>query len=203
MIDLYYAPTPNGYKIKIFLEESGLEYKTINVNLRNGEQFKPEFLAISPNNKIPAIVDHNPADKKEPLSVFESGAILLYLADKAGKFMPKEFRAREEATQWLFWQAANLTPMASQATYFNNYATEKVPYAIERYEKELTRLYGILDKQLKEKEFIAGEYSIVDMICYPWIVLSESHHQNLDDFPNLKRWFENMAKRPAVKRAYG
>ncbi len=199
MIDLYFAPTPNGLKIRIFLEEAGLAYKTVPVNLGKGDQFKPDFLAISPNNKIPAITDHEPEDGGNPIHVFESGAILLYLAEKTGRFMPKGFRAREEALQWLFWQVGGLGPMAGQANHFNKYATEKVPYAIERYAKEVIRLYGVLEKRLEGRKFIAGEYSIADMACYPWIA---SYGQPLENFPNLARWKTEIASRPAVKKAY-
>ncbi|HUB92328.1 MAG TPA: glutathione S-transferase N-terminal domain-containing protein [Candidatus Saccharimonadales bacterium] len=202
MIDLYYAATPNGQKIKLFLEEAGLDYRIMPINLGKGDQFKPEFLKVSPNNKIPAIVDHEPTDGGEPISIFESGAILLYLAEKTGKFLPKGFREREEAMQWLFWQVAGLGPMAGQAGHFNTYATEKVPYAIERYKKEVTRLYGVMDRRLAGRKFLAGEYSIADIACYPWIVPHASHGQNLEDFPNLKRWFKEIASRPAVKRTY-
>ncbi len=202
MIDLYYAPTPNGRKIKIFLEEAGLEYKVIPVNLAGGEQFKPEFISVSPNNKIPAIVDHEPKDGNGPISIFESGAILLYLAEKTGKFMPKNFSDREEAIQWVFWQVGGLGPMAGQFYYFNTYASEKIPYAIDRYRKEVARLYGVLNKRLEGKDYLAGEYSVADMICYPWIVPHESQGQSFEDSPNVGRWFNAIAARPAVKRAY-
>jgi GST-like protein len=202
MIDLYYWTTPNGHKITIFLEESGLPHRICPVNIGKGEQFKPEFLRISPNNKIPAIVDHEPADGGGPLAVFESGAILLYLAEKTGRFLPQAPRARLEAVQWLFWQMGGLGPMAGQNHHFRQYAPEKIPYAIERYEKETNRLYGVLNKRLADREFIAGEYSIADMACYPWIVPHERQGQRLADFPHLQRWFGTVAARPAVARAY-
>lgn len=202
MIDLYYWTTPNGHKITIFLEEAGLDYKIHPVNISAGEQFKPEFLAIAPNNRIPAIVDHTPADGGAPISLFESGAILEYLADKTGKFLPRERRQRAQVMQWLFWQMAGLGPMAGQNHHFVQYAPERIPYAMERYIKETTRLYGVLDKQLEGRDFIAGEYSIADMACYPWIVPHEKQKQDLAQFPNLKRWFDAISVRPAVERAY-
>jgi len=202
MIDLYYWTTPNGHKITIFLEETGLPYNIKPINIGKGEQFAPEFLAISPNNRIPAIVDHEPADGKGPLSVFESGAILQYLAEKTGKFLPADLRGRSETMQWLFWQMGNLGPMLGQNHHFRNYTTEKIPYAINRYVKETERLYGILDERLADREFVAGDYSIADMASYPWIVLHERQGQNLDDFPNVKRWFETIQRRDPVQRAY-
>lgn len=202
MIDLYYAATPNGQKVKLFLEEAGLAYKQIQVNLHDGDQFKPEFLAVSPNNKIPAIVDHDPKDKKGPISVFESGAILLYLAEKSGKFLPVGFRERIEVNEWLFWQVGGLGPMAGQVHHFKKFATERVPYAIERYEKEANRLYKVLDKRLEGRNFVVGEYSIADMATYPWVVPYETQGQRLEDFPNLKLWFERISARPAVKKVY-
>lgn len=202
MIDLYYWTTPNGHKITIFLEEAELPYKIEPVNISRGEQFAPEFLKISPNNRIPAIVDRDPADGGEPISVFESGAILQYLAEKTGKFLPADIRSRVEVMQWLFWQMGGLGPMLGQNHHFVTYAPEKIPYAIERYVKETERLYGVLDERLADREFIAGDYSIADMAAYPWIVPHERQQQNLDDFPNLKRWFETIKARPAVQRAY-
>lgn len=202
MIDLYYWTTPNGHKITIFLEEAGLPYSIKPVNISKGEQFEAEFLKISPNNRIPAIVDNDPADARGPLSVFESGAILQYLAEKTGKFLPADPRGRSDVMQWLFWQMGGLGPMAGQNGHFNNYAPEKIPYAINRYVKETERLYGVLDERLAGREFIAGEYSIAEMACYPWVVPHERHGQNLDDFPNLKRWFLAIGQRPAVQRAY-
>ena len=201
MIDLYYWTTPNGHKITIFLEETGLPYTIHPVDIGKGEQFDPAFLQISPNNRIPAIVDTTPADGAAPLPMFESGAILLYLADKAGRFVPAAWRARLECVQWLFWQMGNLGPMAGQNHHFGLYAPEKLPYAIDRYVRETGRLYAVLNRRLAEREFIVGEYSIADMASYPW-VLPERQQQNLDELPHLKRWKETIAARPAVVRAY-
>lgn len=203
MIDLYYWPTPNGHKITLFLEETGLPYRIHPVDIGRGEQFQPGFLAISPNNRMPAIVDHMPAGGGQPLSLFESGAILLYLAEKAGRFIPADIRGRAEVLQWLFWQVGGLGPMAGQNHHFVQYAPEPIPYAIDRYVNETNRLYGVLDRRLADRPFVAGEdYSIADMACYPWIVPHESQRQNLDDFPNLKRWFSTIKERPATVRAY-
>jgi GSH-dependent disulfide-bond oxidoreductase len=202
MIDLHYWTTPNGHKIAIFLEETGLPYKIVPVNINKGEQFKREFLEFSPNNRIPAIVDHDPAGGGAPISVFESGAILLYLADKTGKFIAKDLRGRTETIQWLFWQMGNLGPMAGQNNHFNNYAVEKLPYAMDRYRNEVNRLYGVLNRRLADRPFVAGDYSIADMASYPWIVPYERQGQKLEDFPNVKRWFEAIRARPAVERAY-
>ena len=202
MIDLHFWPTPNGLKIKLFLEEAGLPYRAFPVDIGKGDQFKPEFLAISPNNKIPAIVDHEPADGGAPLSLFESGAILLYLAEKTGRFIPPDPRGRVEVLQWLFWQVAGLGPMAGQNGHFNVYAPEKVPYAIDRYNRETARLYGVLDRRLADREFIAGAYSIADIACHPWIVPHASHGQDLADFPNIARWFDAINARPAAIRTY-
>jgi GST-like protein len=202
MIDLYYWTTPNGHKITIFLEEVGLPYNIIPVNIGAGDQFKPEFLKISPNNRIPAIVDNEPANGGAPISVFESGAILLYLAEKTGKLIPQDVRDRAEVLQWLFWQMGGLGPMAGQNHHFSQYAPEKIDYAINRYVKETGRLYAVLDKRLADREFVAGDYSIADIAAYPWIVPYEIQSQNLDDFPNLKRWFETIKARPATIRAY-
>jgi GST-like protein len=202
MIDLYYWTTPNGHKITMFLEEAGLPYRIVPVNISKGEQFKPKFLAISPNNRIPAIVDREPAEAGPPVSVFESGAILVYLAEKTGRFLAKDLRARVDALQWVFWQMGGLGPMAGQNHHFSQYAPEKIPYAIERYVKETSRLYAVLDKRLSDREFVAGAYSIADMAAYPWVVPYERQGQRLEAFPNLKRWFETIRDRPAVKRAY-
>ena len=204
MIDLYYWTTPNGHKITMFLEESGLPYRIVPVHIGRGEQFKPDFLRISPNNKMPAIVDHAPADGGEPLAVFESGAILLYLADKIGRFVPGDLRGRNMALQWLFWQMGGLGPMAGQNHHFVQYAPEKIPYAMDRYVKETARLYAVLDKHLSDgREFIAGsEYSIADMACYPWIVLYEWQSQKIEDSPHIAAWFERIQQRPATERAY-
>lgn len=202
MIDLYFAATPNGLKAKLFLEEADIAYRVIPVSLSKGEQLKPEFLAISPNNKIPAIVDHEPVGGGAPITLFESGAIMLYLAEKTGRLIPTGTAGRAEVLQWLFWQMAGLGPMAGQIGHFNVYAPEKVPYAIDRYTRETSRLYGVLNQRLADRSFIAGEFSIADIACYPWIVPHEAHGQNLDAFPHLKRWFETMAARPATLRAY-
>ncbi|WP_448602030.1 glutathione binding-like protein [Thermoleptolyngbya sp.] len=202
MIDLYYWPTPNGHKITLFLEEAGLDYRIVPVNIGAGDQFKPDFLKIAPNNRMPAIIDQAPADGGEPISVFESGAILLYLAEKTGQFLPNTLRGRKTVTEWLFWQMGGLGPMAGQNHHFSQYAPEKIPYAIARYVNETNRLYDVLDRQLQGRDYIAGEYSIADMACYPWIVPYERQQQKLEDFPNLKRWFETMGDRPAVIRAY-
>ena len=202
MIDIYYWPTPNGHKITMFLEETGLAYKIIPVRIGKGDQFKPDFLKISPNNRMPAIVDHEPADKGQPISVFESGAILLYLAEKTGKFIAKDLRGRVETLQWLFWQMAGLGPMAGQNHHFSAYAPEKIPYAIDRYVRETSRLYAVLDKRLADREFVAGAYSIADMASYPWTVSHERQSQRLEDYPNLKRWFDAIRARPATVRAY-
>jgi GSH-dependent disulfide-bond oxidoreductase len=202
MIELHYWPTPNGHKITIFLEEVGLPYRIHPVNIGKGDQFNPDFLKIAPNNRIPAIRDLTPADGGAPHSVFESGAILVYLAQKTGKFLPDDMRARSRVMEWLFWQMGGLGPMAGQNHHFNQYAPEKIPYAMERYTKETNRLYGVLDRQLANHAYVAGDYSIADMACYPWIVPYQRQGQKLEDFPHLKRWFESMAKRPAVIRAY-
>jgi GST-like protein len=202
MIDLYYWTTPNGHKITIFLEESRLPYRILPVNISAGEQFRPDFLKISPNNRMPAMVDDDPPGGGASVSVFESGAILLYLAEKTGQFLPKELRGRFETVQWLFWQMGGLGPMAGQNHHFSQYAPEKLAYAIDRYVKETGRLYAVLDKRLADREFIAGAYSIADMASYPWIVPYERQGRKLDDFPHLKRWFEGIKSRPAVKRAY-
>jgi GST-like protein len=202
MIDLYYWPTPNGHKITIFLEETGTPYRIVPVNIGSGEQFKPEFLAISPNNRMPAIVDRAPADDGRPLSVFESGAILMYLAEKVGEFLPESPRHRAEVSQWLFWQMGGLGPMLGQNHHFSHHAPEKIPYAIDRYIKETNRLYYVADRRLADREFLAGDYSIADMAAYPWIVAYERQGQDLNDFPNLKRWFGKIRDRAAVVAAY-
>ncbi|MGQ3887685.1 glutathione S-transferase N-terminal domain-containing protein [Legionella sp. CNM-1927-20] len=201
MIDLYYWPTPNGHKITIFLEECGLPYQIIPIDITKGDQFKDEFLKISPNNRMPAIIDQDP-NLSKPIAIFESGAILMYLAEKTGRFLPHDIASRSECLQWLFWQVGGLGPMAGQNHHFTNYASEKVPYAIERYVRETSRLYGVLNKQLANRDFIATDYSIADMACYPWIVPYEKQQQDLNNFPHLKRWFLMMQDRPAVKQAY-
>jgi GSH-dependent disulfide-bond oxidoreductase len=203
MIDLHYWTTPNGHKITMFLEEARLPYRIVPVNIGRGAQFEPAFLRISPNNRIPAIVDHAPADGGEPLPVFESGAILLYLADKTRQFIPQDLRGRNVALQWLFWQMGGLGPMAGQNHHFSRYAPEKLPYAIERYVKETGRLYGVLNKHLSDgRPYIAGSFSIADMASYPWIVPHKMQQQNLDDFPHLAAWFERVRRRPGTERAY-
>ena len=202
MIELYYWTTPNGHKITMFLEETGLPYEIRPVNIGKGAQFDPSFLAIAPNNRIPAIVDRAPAGGGAPLALFESGAILLYLAEKTGQLLPGELHRRFDVIQWLIWQVANLGPMAGQNHHFAGYAPEKIPYAIERYVKETNRLYGVLNKRLKGREFIAGDYSIADIAAYPWVVPHERQGQSLAHFPHLKGWFERIRARPATVRAY-
>lgn len=200
MIELHYWPTPNGHKITIFLEEAGLEYKIVPVNIRKGEQFAPEFLKISPNNRMPAIIDSDGPGGK-PLSLFESGAILMYLAEKTGKLMPSEMRARYRVVEWLMFQMANVGPMFGQAGHFRNAAPEKIPYAIERYTNESRRLLNVLDKRLSEVPFLAGEYSIADIATYPWTVAAlKPQPEQLDTRHNLKRWIDAIAARPAVKK---
>ena len=202
MIDLYFWTTPNGYKPLLFLEEAGLPYDIKPVNIGTGEQFDPAFLQIAPNNRIPAIVDHRPAEGDAPISVFESGAILQYLAEKTGTFLPADLSGRTETMQWLFWQMAGLGPMAGQNLHFGASAPEKIPYAVNRYVNETARLYGVLNKRLADREFVAGDYSIADMASYPWIVPHARQQQDLDDFPHLKRWFDTISARPATVRAY-
>jgi GSH-dependent disulfide-bond oxidoreductase len=204
MIDLYYWPTPNGWKITIMLEETGLPYTVLPVNIGRGDQFKPEFLAISPNNRMPAIVDHDPPGGGPPIAVFESGAILLYLGEKSGRFLPADLRGRYEVIQWVMWQMGGLGPMAGQAHHFRQYAADPpIPYAIERYTNEVNRLYGVMNKRLADRDFLAGEYSIADMACYGWVVPYERQGQKLEDFPHLQRWYETLKARPAVRRAIG
>jgi GST-like protein len=200
MIDLYYWPTPNGWKITIALEELGLPYDLKIVNIGRGEQFRPEFLAVSPNNRMPAIVDHEPVGGGAPLSIFESGAILLYLAEKTGALMPRDPRRRYDVTQWLMWQMGGLGPMLGQAHHFRMYAEGEHTYAVERYTNEANRLYGVLDRQLAGKDYICGDYSIADIACWPWIAPYKRQGQNVDDFPHLKRWHERMKARPGVRR---
>jgi GST-like protein len=199
MIDLYWYPSPNGLKVAIMLEECQLPYRTKLVDITRGAQFDPQFLTISPNNKIPAIVDHEAPGGA--LSLFESGAILAYLAEKTGLFLPLESSAKHAAMQWLFWQVGGLGPMAGQAHHFRAFASEHVPYGIARYTQEVNRLYGVLDRQLAIKEFVAGDYSIADMAIWPWIKPHERQGQNLEDFPALRRWFDAVGQRPAVRRA--
>ncbi len=202
MIDLYYWTTPNGHKITLFLEETGLPYSIKPINIGKDEQFAPAFLAISPNNRIPAIVDHEPVDGQSPLSVFESGAILLYLAEKTGKFLSNDFRTRNQTLEWLFWQMGGLGPMAGQNHHFGNFAPEKIPYAIKRYVDETARLYGVLNKRLERREFIAGDYSIADMACFPWIAAYTRQQIDINEFQNVKRWFNTIHQRPATQSAY-
>ena len=199
-IQLYYWPTPNGHKITIMLEECGLPYEITYVNIGRGEQFAPDFLAISPNNRMPAIVDSEGPDEKS-ISVFESGAILQYLGRKTGQFYPKDERARVEVEQWLFWQVGGLGPMAGQAHHFRNYAGEKIPYAVERYTNEVNRLYGVMDRRLGDREFLAGQFSIADMACYPWVRPYKNQGQDLAEFPHLEAWFQRVRARPAVAKA--
>lgn len=203
MIDLYYWTTPNGHKITMFLEEAELPYNIIPINIGTGDQFKPEFLKIAPNNRIPAIVDQAPADGGAPVPLFESGAILLYLAEKTGKLISPDLRERVEVLQWLFWQMAGLGPMAGQNHHFSVYAPEKIPYAIDRYVNETGRLYAVLDKRLSDRPYVAGDaYSIADIAIYPWIVSHQNQKQDLNQFPHLKPWFEAIQSRPATVRAY-
>jgi len=204
MIDLHTWKTPNGHKVTMALEEAGMAYRLHPVDIGKGAQFAPEFLAISPNNRIPAIVDDAPADGGAPIALFESGAILLYLARKAGGLLPASPREQDVALQWLFWQVAGLGPMAGQNLHFTRYAPEKAPYAIERYVKETARLYGVLDRRLQQGPYMAGgEYSIADIAIYPWIVPHEAQGQSLDDYPAIRQWFDQVARRPATVRAYG
>jgi len=203
MIDLYYWPTPNGHKITLFLEEAGLPYTIKPVNIGKGDQFEPHYLAFSPNNKMPAIIDHAPADGGAPLSVFESGAILVYLANKTGRFFGNDVRQKVEVNQWLMWQMAGLGPMTGQYGHFNVYAPEKIDYAIDRYTREVQRLLGVLDKRLAGRAFIAGdEYTIADMAAYPWINPYTKAPLDLEPYPDLRRWHAAIAARPATQRAY-
>ncbi len=198
-IELHNWTTPNGFKISIMLEELGVPYDVHYVNIGKGDQFKPEFLKISPNNRMPAIIDPE-GPGGEPISVFESGAILQYLGRKFGQFYPTDERARVEVEQWLFWQMGGLGPMAGQAHHFRNYAKEKIEYAIKRYTDECNRLYGVMNKRLADREFLAGDYSIADMASVGWVKSHEGQGQDLNDFPNLKRWYETLLARPAVAR---
>ncbi|MDE8740464.1 GSH-dependent disulfide bond oxidoreductase [Pectobacterium polaris] len=203
MIDLYYAPTPNGHKITLFLEEANLPYQLHRVNISKGEQFRPEFLAISPNNKIPAIVDTQPAEGDTPISLFESGAILLYLAEKHGVLLSSSLHERTATLQWLFWQVSGFGPMLGQNHHFNHYAPQPVPYAIERYQQETQRLYRVLDKHLQDSPWLAGEnYSIADIATYPWVVSYARQRVDLDDYPAVKAWYTRISERPATQRAY-
>lgn len=201
-IDVYYWPTPNGWKVTILLEELGAPYNIIPINIGKGEQFKPEFLKISPNNRMPALVDHEPLGGGEPLAIFESGAMMEYIAEKHGKFLPKDPRGKYEVLQWVYWQMANLGPNSGQANHFRHYAPEKIAYGINRYTDEVNRLYGVMNTRLADSEYLAGAYSIADMASWPWIVPYERVGQDLNDFPHLKRWFEALKARPAVDRGY-
>ena len=202
MIDLYYWPTPNGHKISMMLEECGLDYTIHPININAGDQFRPDFLKLSPNNRIPAIVDHDPVGGGQPINLFESGAILLYLAEKTGRFFPTDLRERYCAMKWLMWQMGGLGPMAGQNHHFGRFAPEKIPYAIDRYRRETCRLYGVLDGALAKKKFIAGDFCIADIACYPWIARYEWQEMDLNDFANIKRWFDSIAARPATQIAY-
>jgi GST-like protein len=197
MIKLYFFPSPNGLKIAIMLEECGLPYAVQPVDIGRGEQFHPEYLALNPNNKIPTIVDQDTG-----IAVFESGAILMYLAEKSARFLPAPPLARMQTLSWLFWQVGGLGPMAGQAHHFRAFADEEVPYAIRRYTDECNRLYGVMDRQLSSQEYLAGEYSIADIACWPWVVPHERQGQDLDSFPNVKRWFETVGERPGVRRGF-
>ena len=200
MIDLYYWPTPNGWKVSILLEELGVPYNLIPVNIGKGDQFNPDFLKIAPNNRMPAIVDHDPEDGGAEISIFESAAIMTYLAEKSGKFMPTELRARTEVSQWLYWQMGGLGPMAGQAHHFRLYAPEKIQYGIDRYTNEVVRLYGVMERRLEGRDYLCGEYTIADMAAFPWISRHERQGQDLNDYPNLKRWYDSIAARDAVVR---
>ena len=201
MIDLYYWPTPNGWKISIMLEECGLPYRLVPVNIGRGEQFAPAFLDVSPNNRIPAIVDHEPKGGGAPLSIFESGAILQYLAEKSDAFMPSEIAARFRVISWLAWQLSGLGPMAGQNGHFLLYAEQKIPYAIKRYGNEVRRLYGVLERRLAlTGSYLADDYSIADIACFPWVMTHKAQQLTLDDYPSLKRWFATVRVRPAVQR---
>ena len=200
MIDLYTWPTPNGHKVHIMLEEVGLEYRVIPVNINEGDQFDPDFLAISPNNKMPAMVDTDGPDGK-PYSLFESGAILMYLAEKTGQLMPADMAGRYRVIQWLMFQMGSIGPLLGQTHHFRGYAPETIPYAVDRYTKEAARLYGVMDRRLAQSPFLAGDdYSIADIACWPWLRRPERQGQQHEDFPNLKRWFDTIAARPAVQR---
>ncbi len=202
MIDFYFWTTPNGYKVLLFLEEAGIAYRIVPVNISKGDQFDPGFLNISPNNKMPAIVDRGPIGIGGLIPIFESGAILLYLAEKIGRFLPHDVARRSEVLQWLFWQMAGLGPMLGQNLHFGQYAPEKIPYVITRYVDETSRLFKVLDKRLTDREFIADDYSIADIASYPWVCKHPYLQLKLEDYPNLKRWFEAIEQRPAVARAY-
>ena len=200
MIELYYWPTPNGWKISIMLEETGLPYTVHPVNIGRGEQFNPDFLRISPNNRIPAIIDRAPTDGGDPVEIFETGAILLYLAEKSGQLMPTDIRGRYHVTQWLMWQMSALGPIGGQNGHFKLYAQEKIPYAIDRFGKEMDRLYGVMDRRLAQSEYLAGAYSIADIACFPWIMLHKAQGIAMANFPHVQRWFSTLRARNAIQR---
>ncbi|PPR11000.1 MAG: Disulfide-bond oxidoreductase YfcG [Alphaproteobacteria bacterium MarineAlpha11_Bin1] len=202
MIDAYYWPTPNGWKISIALEEMELKYRVVPVNIHRGEQFRDAFLKISPNNRIPAIIDHAPSDGGCPISIFESGAILMYLAEKSGQFLPSDLRDRKEVLEWLIWQIGGMGPMFGQNGHFKFYAPEKIPYAEERYNTESLRLYGVLDTRLDGRDYICGDYSIADMACWPWVITYKKQGIDLQKFPNVRRWYNLLKNRPALRRGY-
>jgi GST-like protein len=202
VIDLHYWPTPNGWKISIALEEMELPYRIVPVNIARGEQFEPDFLTISPNNRMPAIVDHAPEGGGPPVSIFESGAILLYLAEKTGRFLPRSLRGRTEVLAWLFWQVGGLGPMLGQHGHFALYAPEKLPYALGRYRAEAERLYGVLDRRLAGREHLCGDYSIADMASWPWVITYKSQGLDLAEWPNVRRWFDALKERPGLRRGY-
>ncbi|MDZ8264207.1 glutathione binding-like protein [Nostoc sp. ChiQUE01b] len=202
MTDLYFWPTPNGYKTLIFLEESGLSYQIKPINILRGDQFQPDFLAIAPNNRIPAIVDHAPAEGNSPFALFESGSILIYLAEKTGQFLSSDLRTRHQTIQWLMWQMGGVGPMMGQANHFIQYAPEDIPYGKKRYGDEVKRLFGVMEKQLSDQDYLTGNYSIADMACYPWIKFSDLINIQLSDFPRVAEWVARITERPAVKRAY-
>ncbi|WP_312951239.1 GSH-dependent disulfide bond oxidoreductase [Superficieibacter sp.] len=202
MIDLYYAPTPNGHKITLFLEETGIDYQLIRINISKGDQFRPDFLAISPNNKIPAIVDRHPVDGGAPLSLFESGEILLYLAEKSGQLLSGELRERHTTLQWLFWQMSGFGPMLGQNHHFNHFAPQPIPYAIERYQVETQRLYNVLNKRLGSAPWLGGEhYSIADIACWPWVHASQRQRIDLNNYPAVNNWYQRILHRPATEKA--
>lgn len=202
MLDVYYWPTPNGCKVTILLHELGVPYNLIPLNIGTGDQFKPEFAEISPNRRMPAIVDHAPLDGGEPIPMFESGAIMMYLAEKHRRFWPQDPREKYEVVKWLMWQMGGLGPMCGQAHHFRQYAAEKIPYAIERYTNEVNRLYGVLDARLADRQFLAGGYSIADMACWPWVKPYKGQGQVLENFPNLKRWFLEIGERPGAREGW-
>lgn len=202
MIDLHFWPTPNGWKASIALEEMELPYLVVPVNIGRGEQHRPEFLAISPNGRIPAIVDHEPAEGGDPVSVFETGAILLYLAEKTGRFLPADLRGRTEVVEWVMWQMGGLGPMLGQHGHFRLYAPEPIPYAIDRYRREAERLYGVLDRRLEGRDHICGDYSIADMACWPWVLTHKSQGISLEPYPRLRRWYDALKERPGLRRGY-